>query len=171
MSEQWQSYKTVFNLPVRIYLFILQKILLMLHSFRMTTGNRTTGVYGNSEAQMFYKNISISYNYISLSSGLFHTVWHLTIVFGPLSVPTLLSLARRLGKSLINICCPSPFSHCGLDQQQTPPVYVLVFQTCLSLGRGLRLCYSSHRRCPDEPSEELWRTPSGMQLQCTHHQN
>lgn len=136
------------------------KILLMLHSFRMTTGPGTGlrlmhVVYGNSEAQMFYKNISISYNYISLSSGLFHTVWHLTIVFGPRSVPTLLSLARRLGNSLINICCPSPFSHCGLDQQQTPPVYVLVFQTCLSSGRGLRLCYSSHRRCPDEPSEEL----------------
>lgn len=83
--------QNTFYLPVRIYLFILQKILLMLHSFRMTTGPGTGlrlmhVVYGNSEAQIFYKNISISYNYISLSSGLFHTVWHLTIVLGPQSL-------------------------------------------------------------------------------------
>lgn len=65
----------------------------------------------------------------------------------------------------------SSFSHCAPVLQQTPPECALVFLTCLFAGRGFHPCYSSHRRCPDGPSEERWQTPSGMQLLCTHHRN
>lgn len=51
--------------------------------------------------------------------------------------------------------CVQSLSHYERVQQQTPPGYVLVFQTCLSAGMEFHLCCSSHQQCPDGPNEEL----------------